>query len=184
MTYKYKYISYKTKDNFNLIKLPAKQIRLSYKNIKKSKNKWGIFLFDKDNIIGVCEVIEEEENGITFLLIASVFIDKEYRGKKLCYEILKRTIKRNEKKGGMLIKVVVAGGLPILKCLIKVFNELEYKIQKYKSDKDENINKLKIIKSDEAIKYEIKNYDYDLGWQTLFFARAGAGAGAGAAGAI
>jgi hypothetical protein len=98
---KYIYISNKTKDNFKLIELPSHQIRLSYKNIKKSKksnNKWGFFLFDKDKIIGVCEVIEEEENGIPFLLIASVFIEKEYRGENLCYEILKRKIKKNEKK--------------------------------------------------------------------------------------
>jgi hypothetical protein len=78
-------------------------------------------------------------------------------------------MKKNEKKGGMLIKVVIAGGLPMLKCLIKVFKEFKYKIQKYKSDKDENINELKIIKSDKAIIIEIKNFDYDLGWQTLFF---------------
>jgi hypothetical protein len=165
---KYIYISDKTKDNFNLIELPSPQIRLSYKNIKKSNNKWGIFLFDKDKIIGVCEVIEEEENGITFLLIAWVFIEEEYRGENLCYEILKRTIKKNEKKGGMLIKVVVSGGEPILKCLIKVFTEHKYKIQKYKSDKKENIKQLNFITSEDAIKIEKKNLKADI-WQTLFF---------------
>ena len=38
---KYIYISNKTKDNFNLIELPSTNIRQSYKNIKKSNNKWG-----------------------------------------------------------------------------------------------------------------------------------------------
>ena len=167
---KYIYISNKTKDNFSLIELPSTNIRQSYKTIKKSNNKWGIFLFDKDKIIGVCEVMEEEENGITFLLIVYTFIDEEYRGKNLCYEIVKRTILKNEKKGkgSMLIKVVIAGGEPIFKCLIKVFNELKYKIQKYKSDKKENIKQLKFITSEEAIKIEKKNLKTDM-WQTLFF---------------
>jgi len=167
---KYIYISNKTKDNFKLIELPSHHIHQSYKNIKKSNNKWGMFLFDKDKIIGVCEVMEDEENGITFLLISYVLIDEEYRGKNLCYKLVKRTILKNEKKGkgSMLIKVVIAGGEPIFKCLIKVFNELNYKIQKYKSDKKENIKQLKFITSEEAIKIEKKNLKTDM-WQTLFF---------------
>jgi hypothetical protein len=114
--------------------------------------------------------MEEEEDGITFLLIVYTFIDEEYRGKNLCYEIVKRTILKNKKKGkgSMIIKVVIAGGEPILKCLIKVFNELKYKIQKYKSDKKENIKQLKFITSEEAIKIEKKNLKTDM-WQTLFF---------------
>ena len=168
---KYIYISDKTKDNFKLIELPRTNIRQSFKNIKKSKNKWGIFLFDKDKIIGVCEVMEEEENGITFLLIVFTFIEEEYRGRNLCYEIVKRTILKNEKKSKpKLIKVVIAGGEPILKCLIKVFKELKYKIQKYKSDTTENIKQLKFITSDEAFKIEKKNLKTD-SWQTLFFVR-------------
>ena len=113
-----------------------------------------MFLFDKDKIIGVCEVMEEEENGITFLLIVFTFIEEEYRGKNLCYEIVKKTILKNEEKrqGSILIKVVIAGGESILKCLIKVFKELKYKIQKYKSDTTENIKQLKSINPDEAFK--------------------------------
>ena len=166
---KYIYISNKTKDNFKLIELPSHHIHQSYKTIKKSNNIWGMFLFDKDKIIGVCEVMEEEENGITFLLISYVLIEEEYRGKNLCYELVKRTIKENEKKkGSVLIKAVIAGGEPILKCLLTVFNELKYKIQKYKSDKNENIKELKFITREEAIKIEKKNLKTDM-WQTLFF---------------
>ena len=169
---KYIYISDKTKDNFNLIELPSTNIRQSFKNIKKSKNKWGMFLFDKDKIIGVCEVMKEEENGIIFLLIVFTFIEEEYRGKNLCYEIVKKTILKNEEKrqGSILIKVVIAGGESILKCLIKVFKELNYIIQKYKSDTTENIKQLKFITSDEAFKIEKKNLKTD-SWQTLFFVR-------------
>ena len=58
----------------------------------------GMFLFDKDKIIGVCEVMEEEENGITFLLIVFTFIEEEYRGKNLCYEIVKKTILKMKKR--------------------------------------------------------------------------------------
>ena len=81
-----------------------------------------------------------------------------------------RNIKKNniEKKRKMLIKAVIAGGESNLKCLIKVFKELNYKIQKYKSDKIENIKQLKFITSEEAIKIEKKNFKTDV-WQTLFF---------------
>ena len=84
-------------------------------------------------------------------------------------ELVKRTIKENEKKkGSVLIKAVIAGEEPILKCLLTVFNELKYKIQKYKSDKNENIKELKFITREQAIKIEKKNLKTDM-WQTLFF---------------
>ena len=73
-----------------------------------------------------------------------------------------------KKKGSVLIKAVIAGGEPILKCLLTVFNELKYKIQKYKSDKNENIKELKFITREQAIKIEKKNLKTDM-WQTLFF---------------
>ncbi len=170
----YIYISNRTRENLKLSKLPSTQILQSYKNIKSKKKKgdkrWGIFLFDKvkNEIVGVCEVMTEEEDGITFLLIVYVFIDIEYRGNNQCYELVKKTILKNKKKGGNLIKVVIAGGAPILKCLIKVFKDLKYKIKKYKSDKTENIKNLKKITFEEAIKIEKKNYKSDT-WQTLFF---------------
>ena len=143
----------------------------SYKNIKKKEEKrWGIFLYDKDKneIVGVCEVISQEEDGIKFLLIVYIFIDKNYRGNNQCYELVKQTILKTEKKGGMLIKVVIAGGEPILKCLIKVFKELNYKILKYKSDIKENITNLKTITFEDAIRIEKRNQRSD-DWQTLFF---------------
>jgi hypothetical protein len=129
-----------------------------------------MFLFDKNELVGVCEVMYEVEEGIPILLIVFMFIDEKYRKKNLCYELLKRTILQNNKMGGysMLIKVVIAGGVSILKCLIKVFNELKYNIHKYKSDEEEDIKKLKIITSEDAIKIETKNYKSDI-WQTLFF---------------
>jgi hypothetical protein len=66
-----------------------------------------------------------------------------------------------------LIKVVIAGGMPILKCLISVFKELNYTIKKYKT-KDENIQNTTNILPKTAIKIEQSNYENDI-WQTLFF---------------
>ena len=179
MKFEYKYISDRTKEDLVLSKLPSTHILQSYNTIKKKKNsgekRWGMFLFDKspvpgmgDEIIGVCEVISLKEDGVKILLVAYTFIDKKYRGKNLCYELIKRTILKNEEKKGTLIKVVIAGGEPILKCLIKVFKELKYKVKKYKSDEKEDIHKLKTITFEDAIKIEKKNKKTDC-WQTIFF---------------
>lgn len=169
---KYIYISNRTKEKLELSKLPTPHILQSYKNIKTSNNRWGMFLFDKDKneIVGVCEFMKDQEDGIKFLLLVYVFIDEKYRGNNQCYELVKQGILKNEKKSDNLIKVVIAGGEPILKCLIKVFSELKYKIHKYKSDKEENIKNLKKITFKDAIKIEKKNYKLDI-WQTLFFSQ-------------
>ena len=164
------YISNRTKENLKLSKMPTQHILGSYKNIKKFNNRWGMFLHDEDKneIVGVCEVMKENEDSIKLLLLVFIFIDEEYRGNNQCYELVKRTILKNEKKGNELIKVVIAGGEPVLKCLIKVFKDLNYNIQKYKSDKKEDIKNLKKITFEDAIKIEKKNYSNDI-WQTLFF---------------
>jgi sulfatase maturation enzyme AslB (radical SAM superfamily) len=101
----------------------------------------------------VCEVLAEKENGVEILLITYVFIDEQYRGKKQCYELVKKTILKHQ---GSLIKVVIAGGEPILKCLIKVFKDLKYKIKKYKSDDKEDISNLKTITYEDVLKIEKK----------------------------
>ena len=64
-----------------------------------------------------------------------VFLEEEYRGKKICYELLKRTIIKHEKNKGKpnLIKIVNAQGIGMLKCSLRVFKELNYKIKIYKS---------------------------------------------------
>ena len=168
----YLYISKRTKENLELSKLPTTHIFSTYNNIKKSSDKrWGIFLLDKEKneIVGVCEAIEDyEEDDVKYLLLSFIYIDEKYRRQNLCYELIKRTILKYQEKGGRLIKVVIAGGEPVLKCLIKVFKELKYKIKKYKSDEKEDIKNLKIIDFEEAIKIEKRNYKYDM-WQTLFF---------------
>ena len=168
---KYIYISDRTKEKLELSKLPTTHILQSYKNIKNKKEigkkKWGMFLFDEDKneIVGVCEVLSEKEDGVKLLLITYVFIDEQYRGNKQCYELVKKTILKHE---GSLIKVVIAGGEPILKCLIKVFEDLKYKIKKYKSDNKEDISNLKPITYENTLKIEKKNKKLDI-WQTLFF---------------
>lgn len=175
MKYSYKYISNRTKEDLVLSKLPTTHILQSYNMIKnkktKGENRWGIFLFDNDKseIIGVCEVISQKEDGVKLLLIVYTFIDEKYRGNNLCYELIKRTLLKNKEKKSNLIKVVIAGGEPILKCLIKVAKDLKYKVKKYQSDEKEDIHQLKTITFDDAIKIEKKNKKSDT-WQTLFFA--------------
>ena len=165
---KYIYVSYRTKDKLpNNLEKPSYDIIKSYSNIKKHKNRWGIFLFDKNKIIGNSEIMYEEESGKKYALLVWVFIENQYRGEKICYEIVKRKKIKNENKKNNLIKVVIAGGFPILKCLIKVFKKLKYKIKKYKSAR-EDIGNLKSISYEDALKIEKKNYKYDK-WQTLFF---------------
>ena len=165
---KYIYVSKRTKDSLFSKNFQNYHLKGDYLLIKKNRNYWGIFLQDKNRIIGDCVVMYEEEKGITFLLIVIVYIEEEYRGRKLCNELVKNTIIKYEKKRGAdLIKVVIAGGMPILKCLINVFRDLNYNVKTYKNKK-EDIRNLKMITFQEAIKIEKRNYKYDI-WQTLFF---------------
>jgi hypothetical protein len=139
-----------------------------YNLIKKKNNYWGIFLRNKDKIIGNTLVAYEKEDNINYLLLVSVYINENYRGNKLCNELVKQTIIKNEIRNKTnLIKVYIAGGIPILKCLLRVFSELNYIIKKYKT-KAENIKMLKTILPETAIKIEKSNYKNDI-WQELFF---------------
>jgi len=69
----------------------------------------------------------------------------------------------------------------MLKCSLRVFKELKYKIKIYKNeynqimnnkdfDIDEDINKLKSISYEKAIEIEKKNKEYDI-WYSLFFSK-------------
>lgn len=97
-----------------------------------------------------------------------IYINEDYRGQKLCKNLIRETIIKNQKKAKTnLIKVVIAGGIIILKCLISVFKDLKYDIKNYKTD-TENILELKNITFQDAIKIEKDNYESDI-WQELFF---------------
>jgi hypothetical protein len=166
------YVSKRTLDNGltrNIIKINP-HILHSYEVIKKRNNYWGIFLRDKDEIIGNTMVTYEKEDNIDYLLLVSVYIDDKYRGRNLCKALVEQTILKNEMQNKTgLIKVVIAGGMQILKCLLSVFKKLNYTIKKYKT-KDENIQRLQNIRPETAIKIEQSNYENDV-WQTLFFDR-------------
>ena len=113
-------------------------------------------------------VTYEKKDNIDYLHLVSVYIVDKYRGRKLCKALVEQTIIKNEmQKKTNLIKVVIAGGIPILKCLLSVFKELNYTIKKYKT-KTENIKMLQNIRPETAIKIEQSNYENDI-WQTLFF---------------
>jgi hypothetical protein len=163
------YVSKRTLDNHlkNIINMNP-HILHSYEVIKKKNNYWGIFLRDKDEIIGNTMVTYEKKDNIDYLHLVSVYIVEKYRGRNLCKALVEQTIIKNEmQKKTNLIKVVIAGGIPILKCLLSVFKELNYTIKKYKT-KTENIKMLQNIRPETAIKIEQSNYENDI-WQTLFF---------------
>ena len=178
---KYIYVSDRTKDTFVKDIKEKNNIHFPYKTIKKNKNSRGIFLINMGKIIGYTHVAYTEESKINILHILWVFLEEEFRGKKICYELLKRTIIKHEKNKGKpnLIKIVIAQGMGMLKCSLRVFKELNYKIKIYKNeynqimnnkdfDIEEDINKLKSISYEKAIEIEEKNKEYDI-WYSLFF---------------
>ena len=126
------YVSNRTLDtglNRNIININP-HILHSYEVIKKRNNYWGIFLRDKDEIIGNTMVTYEKEDNIDYLLLVSVYIDDKYRGRKLCNALVEQTIIKNEMRNKTnLIKVVIGGGMPILKCLLSVFKKFNYTIK-------------------------------------------------------
>ena len=168
MDVEFHYVSNRTLDKDVKTNIINPHILHDYEVIKKRNNYWGIFLRHKNEIIGSTLVAYEKEDNIDYLLLVSVYINDKYRGRNLCKGLIEQTILKNEMRNKTtLIKVVIAGGMPILKCLLSVFKELNYTIKKYKT-KDENIQKLQNIRPETAIKIEQSNYENDI-WQTLFF---------------
>ena len=134
---------------------------------------WRMFLYDdeKKELVGTLQVTKIEDNGIKYINLNWVYIDENYRKQNLCYELIKQAILKNEKlKWSKLIRVVMAGDMPILKCLIKVFKELNYKVKKYKSDvwEKQNIKKIKNISFENAVTWAKKEIEFD-NWPVLFF---------------
>ena len=168
MDVEFHYVSNTTLDEAVKTNIINPHILHDYDVIKYKKNYWGIFLRHKNEIIGSTLVAHEKEDNIDFLLLVWVYIDDKYRGRNLCKELVKQTILKNEMLNKTnLIKVVIAGGMPILKCILSVFKELNYTIKEYKT-RDENIQILQNIRPETAIKIEQSNYENDI-WQTLFF---------------
>jgi len=186
---KYFYVSHRTQDTFikGLKEKLSYHILYTYKLIKKNNNKqWGFFLFDKGKLIGYTQADYTKERKINILYIIQVYLDEEYRGKKLCNELLKRTIIKHEQNKGKpnLIKITYAEGMSMLKCSLRSFKELDYKIKIYQNqyemimsnkkinninfDTEEDIKKLKNISYKKVIEIEMKNKKYDI-WYSLFF---------------
>jgi len=162
------YVSNITMDNGVKTNIINPHILHAYEVIKKRNNYWGIFLRDKDEIIGNTMVAYEKEDNIDYLLLVAVYINDKYRGRNLGKALIEQTILKNEMQNKTnLVKVVIAGGMPMLKCLLSVFKELNYTIKKYNTT-NENIQMLQNILPETAIKIEQSNYESDI-WQTLFF---------------
>jgi len=162
------YVSNITLDNGVKTNIINPHILHAYEVIKKRNNYWGIFLRDKDEIIGNTMVTYEKEDNIDYLLLVAVYINDKSRGRNLGKALIEQTILKNEMQNKTnLVKVVIAGGMPMLKCLLSVVKELNYTIKKYKTT-NENIQILQNILPETAIKIEQSNYESDI-WQTLFF---------------
>ena len=121
------YVSNITMDNGVKTNIINPHILHAYEVIKKRNNYWGIFLRDKDEIIGNTMVTYEKEDNIDYLLLVAVYINDKYRGRKLGKALIEQTILKNEMQNKTnLVKVVIAWGMPMLKCLLSVFKELNY----------------------------------------------------------
>ena len=94
----------------------------SYGKVKMPDYRWGIFLADGNTIVGVSHILLEDEDGERFSNIAEVFIDASYRGQKLCSMLVEETFNVLEEKNysGGVIETVIAGGMPMLKCFLRV----------------------------------------------------------------
>lgn len=72
-------------------------------------NRCGIFLLDGNKNIGASHVYQTD----AISNIVHVYIDDNYRGKNY---------------GDGVIETVIAGGLPVLKCFLRVVDKLNYNI--------------------------------------------------------
>ena len=174
MSYELIYIDSKTETkNINKF-IHNKQIIFDYNTIRRSDDRWGIFLADGDEIIGISHIYEEDEDGERFSNIVYVLIDERYRGQKLCSMLVEKTFKVLEEKnyGGGVIETVIAGGMPVLKCFLRVVRKLKYNIYSVPKNKvgDVNRNKMKLITAQKALQIEQRNFDLDE-WQMLRFVK-------------
>ena len=172
MSYELLYIDSKTETKkINKI-ITNRQIIDDYKIITKNSDRWGIFLADGDEIIGVSHIYQEDEDGERFSDIVYVYIDERYRGQKLCSMIVEKTFKVLEEKNynGGVIETVIAGGMPMLKCFLRVVSKLNYNIFSVPTNRFGNVirNKMKLITAQKALQIERRNYSLDL-WQRLRF---------------
>ena len=172
MSYELIYIDSKT-DTKNINKfIHNRNIIFDYNTILRSNDTYGIFLADGDEIVGVAEVTQEDEDGERFSNIVNVFIDERYRGKKLCSMLVEKTFKVLEEKNynGGVIETVIAGGMPMLKCFLSVVSKLNYNIYSVPTNKFGDVirHKMKLITAQKALQIERRNYSLDV-WQRLRF---------------
>ena len=174
MSYELIYIDSKTETkNINKF-IHNRQIIHDYNTIRSSKNRYGIFLVDGDEIIGVSHIYEEDEDGESFSDIVYVLIDERYRGQKLCTMLVEKTFQTVEEKnyGEGVIETVIAGGMPMLKCFLRVVRKLNYNIYSVPTNKFGDVirHKMKLITDKKALQIEERNYSLDT-WQRLRFVK-------------
>ena len=152
------------------------------KSFSNLHSRYSILLVDdvRRVIIGKTEIIPYGKGTGNielerFSLISYVVIDRSYRGRRLCNILVKETFKtvarKNYARG--VIELVIAGGMPILKCILRVVNELNYAIVSIPpgvEGSDDLRRKMKVITAEEALAIEKRNYEPDI-WQRLRFVK-------------
>lgn len=139
-------------------------------------DRWGIFLLDGNKIIGASHVYqtEDEDDGAIYSNIVHVFIDGNYRGKRLCSMIVEKLFEVLEKKnyGDGVIETVIAGGIPVLKCFLRVVEKLNYNIYSVPVNNDGDVvrEKMELITAQRAL--ELQTYYSSIDeWQRLRFVK-------------
>ena len=133
-------------------------------------NRWGIFLLDGNKNIGASHVYQTD----AISNIVHVYIDDNYRGKKLCSMIVENLFEVVEKKnyGDGVIETVIAGGLPVLKCFLRVVDKLNYNIYSVPVNDDGDVvrKNMELITSKRALELQAYNSSIDE-WQRLRFVK-------------
>ena len=157
-----------TFDNYNTIK-QGKCFLLG------SKYKyWGIFVQNKDKIIGSSFVIQYKEDNKNICYLEGININDEINNKTDLYEqILNHTIIKYE---GLKIKPdyirMIIENENYVKSILKIFKKNNFNVKTYEIDnyKEQNIHKLKDVSPQEIIDIEQTFIDNNIDiWKILFF---------------
>lgn len=97
----------------------------SYEFSKPSTNERRLELYDNKLIGHIDSDIKYSSSGKS-IRIMSVFIDEEYRGKKLCRPFMIEFIKKIQDDNPDMISLDNVGGIPSAKCYLHAFKDSGY----------------------------------------------------------
>lgn len=176
-SYKFIYVDYNINNNLDTM-ITNENVLDTYETIvdDDDNDRWGIFLLDSNEIIGASHVYqtEDEDDGAIYSNIVHVYIDDNYRGKRLCSMIVEKLFKVLGKKnyGDGVIETVIAGGIPVLKCFLRVADKLNYNIYSVPVNNDGDVvrEQMELITAQKALELQAYNSSIDE-WQRLRFVK-------------